>query len=1180
MTHPRRKQKSGTTPAAVRFQKKLLPLLIGMAFIPQGASAQLKFAQSPPGNVESYVAPNVILSLDDSGSMAWGMGGSKDKSTSRANILKKALKDVFDDTELLPDGKIRLAWQSMHNHTQLNGKKLEGLSASMAQSATAPNAMRSLQGEHRTNFLAYADKYTVKNGTPTHKLMRQADEYMRAPIHQNGPWADVPGEKLVNDPEGKRTKPLGCRRNYHILMTDGEWNTFDEADMALGNYSNTSHFLLSKNKEQSRLYQIPATNYFKETIEYIYPDGSHSHYKYKDHVNAKTTIADWALKSWAEQLQDPSKFDGELQPLPAYKNAPNKEKITNRHTRVSFEFEKFWNPKYDSADWPHMATFTIGFSNAAIPKENYLKGGNSTVPMKQPTSNGVPFGYDGDLAEYANGIYEWHAGKHPQLDMWHASLSGRGKFYSVTKGEDLKKAFTDIIQTINTDVEPSISGVAASGSNTQRHNVGLYVTGYDPGEGWSGYISAHTFQAADHKIVKDWGGKTTAELLDSSDSNTRVILTASGDKRNGVPFKWDSLGAEEKKRLGSDAATPVAESGEKIVNYIRGDTTLQGSDEAKPFRTRTSRQGDIVNSDIWYIAEPIDVTLLARKGYGDFAHQYKDRTPMLYVGGNDGMLHGFSATDGTEKIAYVPHGLLSEVPRLSQSDFDNNHRYFVDGSPFTGDVFVDNTWKTMLVGTLGGGGKGYFVLDVTDPTQFKDSNAAKLVVKDMTAPPDDSENEIKPAEPGDGWLGHIFSKPVMDDNSPQRTVQIAQLNNGRWAAVLGNGYGSTNGKAALIIQYLDGKKEMQHIPVQFSGSANASDAHNGLSAPRLVDINGDGRPDIAYAGDLQGNMWKFLINTKEEHQWTVANWSNGGKGPLFTADRGSNPSENVNHSTRQAITAAPSVKKADRSIQTTDTNGNPVTTPVVGMMVSFGTGRNVTTADPGEQQRQTLYTVLDNTRYKLEKNGNKPTGHVLVCDDMSPPCNNLMKDAADLPKSVQQSELVERSIIETPVHEQHGRKFWELDTKNVLDYAKHKGWFMDFPEDGQRLLRNMSFYDGSNLLEVFSQIPASGSSTASEEESCESSSVSASKQFITRINIQDGKPSAEPLVRGAPAGINPAHMEMFPNYLSFYTLLPDGTAVRTMLDAARPDEAIVDGAARQDDHLMRVEPLRPSWRQF
>ena len=117
-----------------RFNKTLLATMIGFALAPQSVWA-LDLAQSPPGSVEPYVAPNLIISVDDSGSMNFridaenannatnnltptGPNNTWPASSRRMNVLKYALDKVFDDKTLLPDGKIRLSWQAMWN----NGK--------------------------------------------------------------------------------------------------------------------------------------------------------------------------------------------------------------------------------------------------------------------------------------------------------------------------------------------------------------------------------------------------------------------------------------------------------------------------------------------------------------------------------------------------------------------------------------------------------------------------------------------------------------------------------------------------------------------------------------------------------------------------------------------------------------------------------------------------------------------------------------------------------------------------------------------------------------------------------------------------------------------------------------------------------------------------------------------------
>ena len=105
---------------APRFRKHLLALAAGTALAPAWA---LDLVQSPPGTVVPYIRPNVMLSLDDSTSRNTGMmleDPSKPYSStakrwiSRLNVLSSALLETFSDTNFLPDGKIRLAWQSMN----------------------------------------------------------------------------------------------------------------------------------------------------------------------------------------------------------------------------------------------------------------------------------------------------------------------------------------------------------------------------------------------------------------------------------------------------------------------------------------------------------------------------------------------------------------------------------------------------------------------------------------------------------------------------------------------------------------------------------------------------------------------------------------------------------------------------------------------------------------------------------------------------------------------------------------------------------------------------------------------------------------------------------------------------------------------------------------------------------
>jgi type IV pilus assembly protein PilY1 len=1199
---------------SANFKKTLIALAVGAVIAPNSVWA-LDFAQSPPGTVEPYVAPNVIISIDDSGSMNFRLDvenangatnatapnadGSWPVTSRRMNVLKYALKEVFNDTSLLPDGKIRFSWQSMNGN---NGTPAELNAGSTAISST--NSMKVLNNTHRNNFISFINKLTPSSSTPSHKMFKQADEYMRLGLNKDGPWASVPG--TTAEPY------LGCRRNYHIFMTDGRWN---------GGVSGGSQDSRNVNKVLPDGTVYGSTNAAARPPNLLY------------HDTFSNTLADWAFKSWSDRLQPAASLTGSVTPISEYDQAPATETIGG------VALPKYWNPKYNPANWSHMVTYTIGFSALA-----YTWPGAPDIT--RPTQL-VPFGYDGSFPDLLSGARAWPAMDNENkrsLDLWHAALNGRGRFFAVEQGDDLEKAFRLIIQQINTQNEPDRGSTATSGSNVSRNDVGKYVANYVPKEGWRGWVTAETVKPDGTTIpTAGWAGKTTADLLDASgfsvsgrlilSYSNKVINAITGEEKGGVPFKWatdeSNLSTAQKAffQLKSDGSSDTL--GQDRLDYVRGLRTKEGVESppdypaAKPFRERKSRQGSIVNSDVWYVGAP--VSNYPFKGYSAFTRANKSRLPMIYVGGNDGMLHSFSAVDGTEKMAYVPRGVLPALGRLSDPTFNQNHRYYVDGSPMTGDVdtgagdpndagYVPN-WRTLLVSSLGAGGKGFFVLDVTTPGttapssgNFSEANAQQLVVMDKTRHATEAVASVEVCMDVTKTLlvnresclaaadmGHIFGKPVMDETNPQRTTQIVRMNNDRWAAVLGNGYNSKSGRPVLLIQYLDGDKKMLRLvatgnqapstPVDPIADANVTD--NGLSSPRTVDINGDGRPDVVYAGDLKGNLWKFLVADSNDANWGVARWGTSAATttnhttsgePLFTAKGGTEGSPG-SRTLAQSITAVPTVRVNDRK---KDINPSPTVENLVavgGMMVAFGTGRNVDKEDPQNANKQTIYSVLDNTRYKVI--GTKKD-RVTVCANGSPPptddCSKLVKSTADIPTAVSQTTLVKREIPAMSVNTRDGKQFWTVDSTAGLDWNVNKGWYLDLPETRERLLKPMDLYDSSNLLTVFSQVPAKGSRLDPNVETCEAGSVDRERQFLTLINIMDGKkPSVQILDTNGDGNYN-VTTDQGASRVSItagaQTMIKRGE--KTRLTGKK-----VDGTDDNEDlALMPEQSMRPSWRQL
>lgn len=1076
-------------------KKKMIASMIAAIGIPLPLlAAPLDLAQYPAGSAYRLPAPNVILSVDTSGSMT-----SRDGTAySRMEWLKRGLQNTLINRSDY-DHKFRLAWQS-YNCDNIPSNK---------GGCKNDNAMAVFAGSHKANFTAWVNALTASGWTPSHQLVWTAGEYLKT-TGANSPWNAVPGTLDDN--------PLTCRKAYHVFLTDGGWNRYREdvvprfkafnfqtkmqinSSDRIADADRTTTILpdgkeYSTDNNQTKVYQGAGG---QRTFTYSYKTFSYP------------TLSDMAFHYWATDLQ-PS-IDNEVIPSIAQSGGQTFTVGANSQT-----LDEYWNPKNNPATWQHLVHYTIGYGSTASQWRN--NGGN---PRFKSTANGFVSGMFGTgLSEVIVGNRTWtdvtasesesNYDRYRPEDLWHMAINSRGEYFPV-EGGDLSHVFDKIFSTIAADTSQPITSFASASGSISRAGTSAYQAGYVAAEDhsslenrWFGYVTSNSIDTSGATSPNtDWGttasgnGVTTADKLDAltdSDIPNRLVLSFNDETRQGVSFEWSSTSSplsETQRALlkGTDSD----DVGQDRVAFIRGDRSKEANQTGGTFRVRKSRQGDIVNSAIWYTGQP--ASAYAFGGYTAFTSAHRQRTPMLYVGGNDGMLHGFSAVDGAEKIAYIPQGVIRNLPALTRPDYE--HRYYVDGSPFTGDVKTGsgNTaadWKTYLVGTLGAGGKGFFVLDVTNPggggdtpipSDFVKTNASSLVVMDKTAfNPDPTDPDW-----ADKWkdVGHIFGNPVVAEDNPQRPLQITRTNDKRWALILGNGYNSENERPVLLIQYLDGARELKTIPAVPTDHAEANS--NGLSTPQMLDVNGDGIPDFVYAGDLQGNMWKFDIASNDAAQWKVAFSGQ----PLFTATY----SGSTGASARQPITTPP-VFRPNREVG--------------GLMVAFGTGRALTEGDRTDVSTQSLYAILDNTRYEVETAGDA-RGKVKI--KTSEPTPTRVNSRAEL-----QAQSVDDDSKRQGGGISSGRTFWKLDATKVR-YAcattepsctAKKGWYMDLPEEGERSLAPIDFYDGGNLLEIITEVPASGASIAESDEVC-APSPRAVKNFRTMLNITTGMPAGAPLM--------------------------------------------------------------------
>jgi type IV pilus assembly protein PilY1 len=156
--------------------------------------------------------------------------------------------------------------------------------------------------------------------------------------------------------------------------------------------------------------------------------------------------------------------------------------------------------------------------------------------------------------------------------------------------------------------------------------------------------------------------------------------------------------------------------------------------------------------------------------------------------------------------------------------------------------------------------------------------------------------------------------------------------------IFGNGFGSSTGDAGIFIMTIDPATAAKSF-YYLSTKTGSTTSPNGIAFASPADLDGDHIIDYVYAGDLQGNVWRFDLTSNSESNWTVATVS-GNPAPVFKTAAG------------QPITTAIVVAAGAPS---------PGMQPQV--MLLFGTGQKVplTNTSPATfaAATQSLYGVWD-----------------------------------------------------------------------------------------------------------------------------------------------------------------------------------------------------------------------------
>jgi type IV pilus assembly protein PilY1 len=688
-----------------------------------------------------------------------------------------------------------------------------------------------------------------------------------------------------------------CQQNFTLLTTDGYWNSLGGVQLdgttAIGNQDN-------------------ADSGFSKRADGAY-DGGLGGTASATSTGSSDTLADVAMYYYKNDLRTTGPVEKN--------NVPTSTKDTAAHQ--------------------HMVTFTLGLGLDGLMtyRPDYETATSGDFFRIKSASTGCP---------WAAGTCNWPQarGDNPAAldDLWHAAVNGRGAYFSAKDPVSLQTGLTNTLSAINITTGAAASSATSTPNITPTDNF-IYSSTYRTVR-WDGEIVAERIDTITGSVIPGaiWSAGALLDARVSASSDTRTIYTLDPAAPTKIKnFRYVNLSAAEKAffdnkcdpvvlpQCGALAGTQLADAnnGTNLVNYLRGQT----GNEATLYRDREHTLGDTVNAKPAFVGKPIlQYGDAVTPDYNSFKNDpaVSGRQPVLYIAANDGMLHAFNSDTGSELWAYVPRMVMPDLYKLAAINYDVNHRFYVDGSPATMDVFLGGAWKTILVGGLNAGGRGYYALDITDPGSPKGlweicSDATLCAISDAD-------------------LGYSFGQAVI----------TKRPSDGKWVVIVSSGYNNVSpGDGRGYLYVLDAATGA--VLSKATTGAGDTTTPSGFAAISGFATNFavNNTATIVYGGDLLGNVWRYDMATVPPTAQRIAQ--------LRDASSPSKP---------QSITTRPEVTRFDAGFN----------------VVYVGTGRLLGNTD---LQDPATLTPPENIAYQQSVYGFKDTGADL--GDLRQPAANLVQ---------------------------------------------------------------------------------------------------------------------------------------------------------------------------------------------
>lgn len=739
-----------------------------------------------------------------------------------------------------------------------------------------------------SDFLNVADFDANDSNGSTHKINFFSKLYTQTPSGSTPlrPALEKAGKYFARKVSNQTIDPMqySCQRNFTLLSTDGYWNTAAEPVVNGTPY-------VPKRLDGTPIDDVDGVSGVARPMY--------------DAAHAKNSLSDMTKYYFDTDLRTVAlgNCDGAI----AGQNV-----CTNKTTQSG-----------DVLAYQNMSTFTLGLG----------------VPGMLNYQSNYDTATSGDFHDIVTGAKDWpdplsssnggYADPNNTVtsridDLWHAAVNAGGHYYSAGDPDQLVLGLTDALEKINVEAGSS----AGAATSTLQPVVGddwVFLPKYET-QTWVGDIAAYHFQIDNTGAISVSSTVVWSAATQLAAQSSRRILFFDGSRSNNLnDFNYSNLSSTQKGYFdnlclaGAFKLSQCAElntnqlsrvTGANVVDYLRGNKQyemLQSSIDDRVFRSRLNQKGawtplgDVIDSAPVYVRVP--PFKYADTGYADFKAAQGSRAGMVYVGANDGMLHAFSADTGVEQWAYVPSQVMPNMYTLADSRYSTTHRYFVDATPVVADVYDGSKWRTILVGGFAAGGRGYYALDITDPTspvglwEFNDTN-----------------------------MGLSFGRPVVTKNKA-----------GTWLVAFTSGYNNTSGDGngwLYTVNAITGAPVSSPIPTLLPSGAKAGSASTPSNLGQInawVEKAENNTALRIYGGDLLGNIWRFDFDDNVAPSGKEALLLGTAKGPTGLP---------------QPISVPPLLS---------DVGTNSASIPVV----TVGTGRYLGQSDMGNTDVQSIYSVKD-----------------------------------------------------------------------------------------------------------------------------------------------------------------------------------------------------------------------------